>query len=227
MPRDAPEIKRLGTERHGAQIRLYDRLKESREEIAASLAAESGAILVPAFDDPHIIAGQGTVGLELMQQAGQMATVPDVIYCPAGGGGLLAGLVTAVKDIAPTTSVVGVEPEAFNDHCLSHQQGERMCIAIDKPTLCDSLMAPAPGSLTWSINGELVDDFVTVTEEQVRHAVSFAAIRLKLTVEPGGAVALAALLNSELRGKTVAIVLSGGNIAPDILTACCTEFPDP
>ena len=229
MPSDAPQIKLQGTERLGATVRLYERHTESREQIAADIAAETGATLVPAFDDPHIIAGQGTCGLELMEDLAASGLVPQRVLCPCGGGGLLAGVSTAVKSLSSDTVVYGVEPEAFNDHFLSRQAGHRVKIDGTTPTLCDALMATTPGELTWSINSHTVDDYLLVSESEVQHAISFAFRYLKLVVEPGGAVALAALLSNkiDIRGEQVAIILSGGNMDPASYSDCLDLYPDP
>lgn len=229
MPHDAPAIKKEGTERLGADIRLYDRHNESREQIAADIASTTGATLVPAFDDRDIIAGQGTCGLELMEELQRRQLHPEVLLSPCGGGGLLAGISTAVKALSSSTRIIGIEPENFDDHRLSRQQGKRVKIAGTAATLCDSLMATTPGELTWSINGRLVDDFAVVTESQVMHAVSFAFKYLKLVVEPGGAVALAALLQNEVavNGDRAAVILSGGNIDPTTLAECLAQYPNP
>lgn len=229
MPSDAPQIKLQGTERLGATVRLYERHTESREQIAADIAAETGATLVPAFDDPHIIAGQGTCGLELMEDLAARNVVPQRVLSPCGGGGLLAGVSTAVKSLSPDTTVYGVEPEAFNDHYLSKQAGDRVKIDGTTPTLCDALMATTPGELTWSINSQTVDDYLLASEAEVQHAISFAFRYLKLVVEPGGAVALAALLSNkiDISGEQIAIILSGGNIDPASYSDCLALYPDP
>ncbi|MFK7864992.1 MAG: threonine/serine dehydratase [Pseudohongiellaceae bacterium] len=229
MPHDAPEIKKEGTERLGASIKLYDRHTESREEIAANIAKETGSVLVPAFDDVDIIAGQGTCGLELLETLQAKNIQADILLSPCGGGGLMSGVATATKALSPSTHVVGVEPESFNDHCLSWQQGTRVKIDGTSKTLCDSLMATTPGEITWSINSRLVDQFLSVSEGEVKHAVSFAFKFLKLVVEPGGAVALAALLQKRIpvAGKKVAAILSGGNIDPAIFSKCLSEYPNP
>ena len=229
MPSDAPTIKKEGTERLGASIRLYDRATESREEIAADIAASSGATLVPAFDDADVIAGQGTCGLEIMQQLAAKNCVPDVVLSPCGGGGLLAGLSTAVKGINSETMVYGVEPENYDDHSISKAAGERIKIEPRHTTSCDALMATLPGEITWSINSKTVDDFLVVSEGEVAHAISFAFRYLKLVVEPGGAVALAALLHNKLdiSGGSAAIVLSGGNIDSEIFVSCLQNYPSP
>lgn len=229
MPSDAPSIKKEGTEQLGASIRLYDRATESREEIAADIAESSGSTLVPAFDDVDVIAGQGTCGLEIMQQLAAKNCVPDAVLSPCGGGGLLAGLSTAVKETNSATRVYGVEPEHYDDHSISKAAGQRTKIDPQHSTSCDALMATQPGELTWSINSKTVDDFLVVSEDEVAHAISFAFRYLKLVVEPGGAVALAALLHKKLdiSGGSAALVLSGGNIDSETFANCLQNYPSP
>ena len=219
MPSDAPAVKVAATRGYGAEIKLYDRLTESREAISAAVAAERGAIVVPAFDDPHIIAGQGTVGLELMRQAGALGVQLDVVVAPIGGGGLMAGTSTAVKALSPETAVVGVEPELFDDTLRSLQAGKRI---VTKPTtrsLCDALESPAPGELTFPVLQKTIADIALVSDAEVAEAMRYAFQTLKLVVEPGGSVGLAALLAGKVKlfgGKTVGLVLSGGNVDPDL-----------
>lgn len=229
MPADAPAIKKEETERLGATIRLYDRATESREEIAQEIAVTTGAILVPSFDDLDVIAGQGTCGLEIMQQLQAWSCVPDVVLSPCGGGGLLAGVSTAVKETSSNTKVYGVEPQYYDDHSLSKASGQRIKIAPQHKTSCDALMATQPGEITWSINSRTVDDFLVVTEDEVAHAISFAFRYLKLVIEPGGAVALAALLQKkvDISGRAAAIILSGGNIDGESFANCLQKFPSP
>ena len=230
MPIDAPAIKREGTEALGARVRLHDRLTESREQIAADIASATGAILVPAFDDVDVMAGQGTCGLELVEQLGSQHLKPELLLSPVGGGGLMAGVSTAVKGLAPQCRVIGVEPEHYDDHVQSRAAGERVKINPASTTACDSLMATQPGELTWAVNGELVDDFYSVSESEVARAISFAFRNLKLVVEPGGAVGLAALLSGRVLPATdsiVGVILSGGNIDPATHAACLAQFPQP
>lgn len=229
MPSDAPAIKKEGTSALGATIRYYDRHTESREDIAAAIAAESGAVLVPAFDDVDVIAGQGTCGLEFIQQLHEQSVVADSVLSPCGGGGLLAGIATAVNGLSEQTRIYGVEPQFFDDHFLSRRAGKRIRIQPAQSTLCDALMATMPGVITWEINSQLVSDFLVVSEDEVAHAVSFAFRYLKLVVEPGGAVALAALLSGKLplADKVVGVVLSGGNIDQHTMRACLEKYPSP
>ncbi len=214
MPADAPRVKLEGTRSWGAQVRLYERHCESREAIAEDLARASGATLVPAFDDPAIIAGQGTVGLELAEQLQARGLRADLLLVPCGGGGLLAGVATAMGELSPQTALYGVEPEHYDDHRRSLQAGRRVRIEATSPTGCDALAATIPGELTWPINHRKVSDFLVVSEQEVGEAVRFAFRHLKTVLEPGGAVALAAALGKKLplSGKTVAIIASGGNI---------------
>jgi len=210
-------------------VRLYDRATESREEIAAAIADTTGATLVPAFDDLDIIAGQGTCGLELVEQLTARGKRLQAFLSPCGGGGLLAGTSIAVKALARDAKVYGVEQENYDDHRLSRQAGERVKIPGTAATLCDALMATTPGEITWTINSRTVDDFLVVTEAEIAHAVAWAFSYLKLVVEPGGAVALAALLAERVKvsGRTVAIVLSGGNIDRETFIKCLDQYPSP
>jgi threonine dehydratase len=226
MPSDAPAVKVAATRGYGAEVSFYDRLTESREAIAAAAAAERGAVIVPAFDDPHIIAGQGTVGLELMRQTQALGVQLDVVVAPIGGGGLMAGTSTAVKALSPTTAVVGVEPEGFDDTLRSLQAGKRM---VTKPTtrsLCDALESPAPGELTFPVLQKTIADIALVSDAEVAGAMRYAFSTLKLVVEPGGSVGLAALLAGKVKlfsGKTVGLVLSGGNVDPDLFARVIHE----
>lgn len=227
MPADAPRVKLEGTREWGATVRTYDRHTESREAIAQDLAVSTGATLVPAFDDPHVIAGQGTVGLELAEQLNEREQRADILLVPCGGGGLLAGVSTAMGKLSPKTGIYGVEPEHFDDHRQSLQAGRRVRIKGGNFTRCDSLTASIPGKITWSINQRNVCDFLTVSEQEVGMAISFASRHLKQVLEPGGAVALAAILHEKLpvRGMTVAIVASGGNIDGVLFAGYLRDFP--
>lgn len=229
MPSDAPKIKIDGTAKLGAEIRFYDRAMESREEIAAAIAADTGKTLIPAFEHPDVMAGQGTCGLEAVEQLQQLGEVPEILISPCGGGGLLAGVSTAFTQLVPTVKVYGVEPAAYDDHKRSKQAGERRPAEPESSSFCDALLAPIPGELTWSVNSQTVTDFVTVSDEEVAHAISFAFRHLKLVVEPGGAVALAAILQNRLvlKDKVVCIILSGGNIDQTLFSRCLESHPAP
>lgn len=214
MPADAPAIKIANTRALGGQVVPYDRATQSREAIATALARARGAILVPSFDDPHIIAGQGTIGLEIMEQAAAAgAQVGQVLVC-CGGGGLVAGIATAIKDIAPHVAIHAVEPAGFDDTARSLASGRRESVDAGATSICDALLAPSPGALTFPINQALLAGGLSVTDAQVRAAMRFAFATLKLVVEPGGAVALAALLHDKAprSDDAVAIILSGANV---------------
>lgn len=221
MPADAPAVKLANTRSLGAEIVTYDRYTQSRETIATALAEQRGAVLVPSFDDPFIIAGQGTAGLEIMDQAVELgAEVGQVLVC-CGGGGLTAGIATAVKGRSQTVQVHTVEPEAFDDTARSLVSGRRETVAADARSICDALMAPSPGALTFPINRALVTSGLAVSDAQVRAAMRFAFSTLKLVVEPGGAVALAAMLHGlapETDGASV-VVISGSNVDPEAYAA--------
>lgn len=217
MPSDSPRVKVEGVLGFGGEVRMYDRWSESREEIGAALARERGCVLVPPFDDPFVIEGQGTVGLELLEQADAPL---DQLLCGASGGGLIAGINLVMAERSPDTRVIVVEPEAFDDTARSLRAGERVGHPTGAPSICDALMAPMPGELTFAINRRLAGA-ITVSDAEVAEAVRFAFRQLKLVVEPGGAVSLAALLAGkiEARGQITAIVLSGGNVDPGLFAA--------
>ena len=220
MPADAPAIKIARTRRSGAEIVLYDRLKEDRDAIAHAIAAERQAVFVSPFDDPAIIAGQGTAGLELSEQAKAAGAEPEAVLVPASGGGLVAGVALAVKAAFPACRVYSAEPEGFEDYARSLKSGQRETNAPGAVSICDALLMPHPGELTFAMNRDRLAGGVVVSDGEVRAAVAFAFNELKLVVEPGGAVALAAVLSGRYvsRGGPVAVVLSGGNIGPDMLS---------
>jgi threonine dehydratase len=219
MPSDAPKIKIENTQRLGAEIVFYDRHRENREEIGHRLSTERGATLVPSYDDPHIIAGQGTVALEMVAQAKQLygATL-DAALVPCGGGGLISGCALALKGISAGTKVLSVEPADYDDTARSLASGGRETVRKGSHTLCDALMAPTPGAMTFEINRQLLSGGLSVSDDMVLAAMAFAWRELKLVVEPGGAVALAAVLHRlfDCKEKTVGIVLSGGNVDAEI-----------
>ena len=222
MPSDAPRVKRDATRSHGAEIVEYDRRRENREAIAASIAEESGAIVVPSFDDRHVIAGQGTIGIELAAQAAELGCALNFALVPCSGGGLASGITLALRGKSPGTQVITVEPEGYDGARLSLLKGERTAAEGMRTTIADALTSPAPGVLPFGILHACGARGVTVNDDELVHAVAVAASRLKLVVEPGGAAALAALLARKLdvAGRTVAVVLSGGNIDPDTLKRC-------
>jgi threonine dehydratase len=218
MPADAPAIKLENTRAHGASIVSYDRRTEIREEIAAGIAETEGRVLVLPYDDPPIIAGQGTSALEVMEDAAAADITLDAYVVPAGGGGLMAGSALAIRELSPDTLIYSAEPENFDDHARSLAAGERLANDPEAPeSLCDALMAPIPGELTFPINQRLVAGGLVVSEAEVCAAVRFALGELKLVVEPGGAVALAAVLAGRIatRDRAIGLVLSGGNIDAD------------
>ena len=218
MPSDAPAIKLANTRALGAEVILYDRYTESREEIAKSLAEERGAVLVPSYDDPHIIAGQGTIGLEILEQAAQAdAKIGQVLVC-CGGGGLVAGIATAIRSAQPEVAIYSVEPSAFDDMARSLASGQRESVPADARSICDALLAPSPGALTFPIAKALLAGGLSVTDDQVREAMRFAFHTMKLVIEPGGAVALAAALEglAPSTEHATVVVVSGGNVDPDL-----------
>src|SRR3954454_20360987 len=218
MPADAPRSKRERTKGFGAEVVLYDRNREDREAIARDIAGKRGATLVPPYDDPKVIAGQGTVGREIAEDAAALGLSPDVVVAPASGGGLVAGVATAIKARYPQAMVMSAEPDGFDDHPRSLRAGKREPHRAEGRTICDALMATVPGEITFAINGKLLAEGVTATDAEVGVAVAFAFRELKLVVQPVGAVGLAALLAGriEARGKTVVIVLSGGNVDAEL-----------
>lgn len=221
MPADAPAMKVANTRDHGAEVVLYDRYTEDREAIVQRLAAQSGLTIVWPFDDPDVIAGQGTVGLELVRQAREAGAAIDLALAPLGGGGLMAGVSTAVKALSPDTRVYGVEPADFDDTRRSLETGERARIDPAARSICDALQSPSPGLLTLPINGRTLSGVLTVSDAEVAEAMRYAYATLKLVVEPGGVVGLAALLAGkiELAGGTAGVVLSGGNVDPALFAA--------
>jgi threonine dehydratase len=218
MPADAPLSKRERTKGYGAEVVLYDRDREDREAIARAIADKRGATLVPPYDDPLVIAGQGTVGREIAEDMAALGLVPDIVVAPVSGGGLIAGVATAVKARYPQAVLMSAEPEGFDDHARSLRSGKREPHRAEGRTICDALMASIPGEITFAINSKLLTQGVTASDAEVAIAVGFAFRELKLVVEPGGAVGLAALLAGRIdsAGKNVVIVLSGGNVDADL-----------
>ena len=218
MPSDAPAIKIANTRAWGAEVVLYDRYREDRDVVARDLAEQRGATLVPPFDHPLIIAGQGTVGLEIARQAEAADAELDAVLSPCGGGGLISGCALALAERAPGVEIYAVEPEGFDDTARSLASGSRQHSVEGAKTFCDALLAKTPGVLTFSINRKLLAGGLVVSDDEVAHAMGVALNYLKLVAEPGGATALAAALSRKFdcRGKTVAVIVSGGNVDPAV-----------
>jgi threonine dehydratase len=218
MPEDAPRAKLENTKRLGGEVITYDRYTGDREAIARSIAEERGAVVVPSYDHDFIIAGQGTVGLEIARDLEALGLEPDRVLVNCGGGGLIAGSATALKASFPDVRVHTVEPEEFDDTARSLASGKRETNAADARSICDALQAHTPGGLTFEINRQLLAEGLAVSDPEVRDAMRFAFRHLKLVVEPGGAAALAALLSGKVdtAGKTTVVVISGGNVDLDL-----------
>ncbi|MBA8877570.1 threonine ammonia-lyase [Phyllobacterium myrsinacearum] len=218
MPSDAPQLKIANTKSYGAEVVLYDRYRESREEIAAEYINERRMILVPPYDDPAIMAGQGTIGLELMDEAEERGIVFDDVFVPSGGGGLISGISVAIKARSPQTRIWGVEPDHFDDLRRSLIAGKQVANEPGHRSICDAILTQQPGDLTFPINRQNLAGGIAVSDHAVAAAMRDAATYLKVVVEPGGCVGLAgaAARADDLKGKTVAVVLSGGNVDLDI-----------
>jgi threonine dehydratase len=215
MPKDAPALKLEATRNYGAEVIFYDRLIDDREQLVREVVARTGRIVVPPFDDPAIMAGQGTAALELLEDVPSL----DVLLAPIGGGGLMAGCSTVARSLFPGMQVFGVEPETANDTSLSLAQGERVSIA-PPTTIADGLRAVTPGALTFPVLRANLSDVLLVSEAEIRAAVRYLAVRAHVVVEPSAAVAAAAALSHRLpiaRGARVGVILSGGNIDPGLL----------
>jgi len=216
MPADAPDVKIARTRAFGAEVVAYDRVSQDREQIARELCATRHAAYVHPFDDPDVIAGQGTAGLEMMEQADALGATPEVVLVGASGGGLVSGVSIAVKERSPATVIYCVEPSGFDDFARSLKGGRRERNAALAGSICDALLAATPGELTFAVAQRNLAGGISVTDEEVGAAVCYAFEELKLVVEPGGAVSLAAILAGKvpLRGRTVAAMLTGGNVDP-------------
>ncbi len=214
MPADAPRAKLDNTRRLGGEVITYDRYTGDREAIARGIAAERNAVVVPSYDHEDIIAGQGTVGLEIAGQSLEIGLPPDQVLVCCSGGGLIAGSAIALLAKLKKVVVHSVEPEGFDDTARSLQSGERVSVSGGGRSICDALQVPTPGQLTFAINRRLLGRGLTVSDEEVRDAMRFAFRYLKMVVEPGGAVALAAVLAGKIEtsGRTTAVILSGGNV---------------
>lgn len=217
MPEDAPQIKINRTQAFGGEMVLYNRYEQIREELAIPYI-EKGQVLVPPYDDWDIMAGQATIGLEIISSLQTLAIEPDVLLSPVGGGGLIAGVSTILKTKYPKLTAIGVEPRGHDDTAKSLLQGKRIRNAGFVPTLCDAIVTPMPGEKTFEVNRHTLSHCLVAGDNAVKQAMQLLRDELKLMVEPTGAIGLAAVLNNqaEFVGKTLLIVLSGGNVAPDL-----------
>jgi len=229
MPADAPRAKIEGTRAYGAKIVSYDRKRDDREAIARRIQEETGATLIKPFDDPFIVAGQGTAGLEMAAQARALDCEIGRVFVPVSGGGLLAGISLAFAQMSSATKVMAVEPDSYDGMGRSLVAGMRVAAPADKSSIADSLQAPTPGEVPFAVAKNHVAGGVAVTDDDLARAVSYAVRTLKIVVEPGGAAGLAALLSSNLHNKSeaVGVVLSGGNVDPETIADCCARFPQP
>jgi len=218
MPRDAPKAKRERTKALGAEVILYDRTTEDRAAIAHDIVAKRGATLVPPYDDPLIIAGQGTIGREIVEDLARLNVTPDIVVVGASGGGLAAGISLGVKARVPDAAFYTVEPEGFDDTLRSFKSGKRESNPSLSGSICDALMSVTPGELTFPITRTLIGQGLTASDVEVGRAVRYAFEELKLVVEPGGAIGLAALLAGKLdvKDKVVVAILSGGNVDAEL-----------
>ena len=216
MPVDAPAVKVAGVRKDGAEIIFYDRMSQSREDIARVIHEEQGRIIIPSYDDPYIIAGQGTTGLEIAYSGIGF----DALVTCMGGGGLCAGISLAMNMLSPKTKIFGAEPENYNDHQQSLAAGKRVKLSSSPPTLCDALMTPEPGELTWPINQEVLSGVFGVSDLDCLMSMAIAKRELDVQLEPGGAVAMAAVLSGALAQadelQTICVILSGGNVDLEI-----------
>jgi|TARA_B110000908_G_scaffold149253_1_gene182357 threonine dehydratase len=220
MPSDAPQLKIINTRAYGAEVVLYDRETESRDEIGARLSAERGLTLVKPFDEPQVIAGQGTTGLEIAEDANAMGIQnADVIVC-CGGGGLTAGIALALETDAPTLRVRPAEPAGFDDVARSLISGQIERNPTKSGSICDAIITQAPGDITWPILKRLCGPALVISDDEALDAMAQAFLRLKLVAEPGGAAALAAALyrNNGIKGDDVIVTISGGNVDPAMFT---------
>jgi len=220
MPADAPAIKIANTRSYGAEIVLYDRYREDREAITAGIARERHAAVVRPFDDPDIIAGQGTIGREVFGQLAQLGTAADLLLSPCGGGGLVSGIALAMAELSCKTKIYSVEPAGFDDTARSLKLHSRQKNTPDAKSICDALLSPMPGEITFPLNDRLLAGGLSVTDDEALAAMDYGFQVLKLVAEPGGAVALAAVLSGkiDLKGKTAVVVISGGNVDPAMFT---------
>ncbi|PJK30609.1 threonine ammonia-lyase [Minwuia thermotolerans] len=229
MPHDAPELKKRNTAEYGAEVVLYDRYSENREALGERLMADRGLTLVKPYDQESVIAGQGTVGLEIAEQCAEAGVTPDFALCPAGGGGLIGGVSLALKDAFPQIAVHPAEPADFDDWGRSLAGGVRVAVDPSARSICDAILTPTPGEITFEIGRRTLSAGVGVSDEEALAAMRDAFLELKIVAEPGGVVALAALLSGrvELSGRTAVVVVSGGNVDPALFRRALdmTEMP--
>lgn len=226
MPVDAPAMKLTNARDWGAEVITYDRPGgEQREDIANRIIAERNPVLVRPYDDWQVMAGQGTIGLEIIEQLSELGLSPDVIVAPCGGGGLLAGVSTAVQSLKPGTEVYGVEPEGFDDLARSLETGERQKNSQLVGSVCDSIMTLETGELTWPVLRQRLTGGLAVSDQEVMQAMAMAFRHFKLVIEPGGVVALAAMLSRklDLAGRTVVAICSGGNVDPAMFAQALSQ----
>ena len=225
MPGDAPRAKIEGTKALGAEIVYYDRVTEDREAIAAAICKERGATLVRPFDDVGVVAGQGTIGLEIARQAASHGAKLDAVLVPCSGGGVVSGIALALSGVSPGTEAISVEPERFDGMRLSLAVGERTAASGGVLSIADALMASIPGHVPFALAKKLMGAGCVVTDNELVRAVAYAAQTLKLIIEPGGSAGLAALLSGryDVRGKIVGVVLTGGNCDFETVADCVAE----
>ena len=227
MPKDSPAGKIEGTKAYGANVVLYDRYTESREDIGADIAAKKHAHLIKPYDDPRVIAGQGTVGLEIAAQAAAKQATVDSIVCCCGGGGLVAGISIAASDLIPGVEIWSAEPEFYDDTARSLTSGKIETADVRRSSICDAIVTPQPGALTFPINKELLSGGAVITDRDALQAIATAFKHLKIIIEPGGAAAVAAVLTGQFPqgATTVVAVASGGNIDAQMFRQALDEGP--
>jgi threonine dehydratase len=220
MPKNAPKIKINNTKKYGAEVILYDASLENREEIGNKIAKVEGRVLIKPYDDLDIISGQGTSGKEIADELIKLNILPDIFLCCCGGGGLIAGASTYLKYTFPHIGCYSVEPENFNDTKISLKKGSIKSITKGLTSICDALLAPQPGDITFNINKKILEKGLSVSDSEVKDTIIQLAENLKIIVEPGGAVAAAALLNKkiEIKNKTIVVMISGGNIDNELFS---------
>ena len=222
MPEDSPKAKLEGTKSWGAKVITFNRYNESREELGLKIAHKENATIIPPFDDTRVINGQGTVGYEMISQCDELKIEPDLVLCCCGGGGLIAGVSTALLSRFPNLPIYAVEPEAYNDTKLSLEQNKLVEVDVTKKSICDALLAPKPGEITFEINKNNLKGGLLVSDHEAMFAMKIAFQYLKIVLEPGGAVALAAAIFNkiDIKSKNVLIVASGGNVDKEVFQKC-------